>query len=1011
MFMLRNPLYSYSPRSNGSVIGDAQQNWNRVKEIFTEVCEAEDRPAALARLTGGDALLLAAVGRLLALHDTPNLTLDAPAQTLGRHAPGDLLAGRYRVTRFLASGGMGDVYAGVDEETGEQVALKFIGALGLGNPEVEARFHREVALAGKIEHPNVCRVFGLAFHHAGGAAAPLCVMELLEGETLAEKLERDGSLPPVDVLAIARQLCNGLAAAHAAGIVHRDLKPGNIFLAPGRAVIIDFGLAAAIPNASLSAASAVIGTLAYMSPEQLEGEPATERSDLFSLGVVLYEMLTGRKPHPAKSPFRLAAQKQRENFAPPSATAPRLPAVWEEVVTRCLRARPEHRFASVAELQRVLERGRPSWRFRLLRTRVLVPAALVLASLLAWFAFTQFRQGHQPTPEAAALYIEGRDAMTQSAPFRGALLLQQAVAKDPQFLQAYALLAAAYAETDQIAQAREAVLHATAAADRRWLLAPAERASLDAARATVVRDFPAAAEPYRRLAAATSGPERVQALLALGRTLSQAGQNAPALAAFEQALQADPQNAAARVRLASLLARRRDYDRAAAEFAAAESRFRSHANLEGLSDLLLARATFFGSRTPEATARDIQELVNLSQKTGNHYHQLSAQFLLANRAALERHYDRALAITRQAAAEAQKEGLPVLAARAQSEIGYLFLFQKQPQLAEPLLREALEMAVRSQSPAAIASVQMRLGEVLADLQKREEAAAIMRPALAWYRQGGYDDVLPLILIKWATALPSNQIQEKQAALDEALALATSTGEEMYQAMALQRLASETSVRNLAKALQYSDRALPLARKTSNHNVVFATGRDAMAAGQFERGERLLDEFERAVAAYPEGSAKQAFQDNLFATRAAGEFYQGNCPAALRHSEKATQPDPVAQALRRRIEACLGQNVPQNLAWARTVRATDARIYNAAAYIALRARDLPSAALLARQAIELTKPASLTLFELEGTLLLRAATRDPGLSQRALDLSSQVGFHPPQTFASRRDLLDLWNALP
>src|SRR5205807_447287 len=149
-------------------------------------------------------------------------------------------------------------------------------------------------------------VFGLEEHDG----ERFCVMELLDGDTLAARLEAQGRFTPTEALPIALQLCDGLDAAHAAGVLHRDLKPGNIFLTCDRAVIIDFGLAAAAPgrvdvSRSLTSAGAVIGTLAYMAPEQLESGDSSPASDLYALGVVLYEMLTGTRLHDAKSPFRL----------------------------------------------------------------------------------------------------------------------------------------------------------------------------------------------------------------------------------------------------------------------------------------------------------------------------------------------------------------------------------------------------------------------------------------------------------------------------------------------------------------------------------------------------------------------------------------------------------------------------------------------------------------------------------------------------------------------------------
>ena len=986
----------------------SQQRWQLVKEIFEAASEAGDRTETIARLAGGDASIIAEVNALLDLHDAPNLTLDACADLrASRHPPGQLLNGRYRITGFLASGGMGEVYAGLDEETDTKVALKFIGLLAAGDPRVESRFRREVDLASKIDHPNICRMLALA--EDGGER--YCAMELLEGETLAARIERQGRFTVEEALPIALALCDGLAAAHAAGVIHRDLKPGNVMLEAGRTVIIDFGLAtASVREGSLTSASAVIGTLAYMAPEQLEGHAGTARSDLFALGVLLYEMLAGCKPHAAKSPFRLAAQKAGEAHSVRDSNVPGLPAVWDEVLTRCLKARPAQRFASALEVKRALERGRPSWRFVLSRPRVAVPLGAIALLLLGASAWRWAASDYQPTPEAGRLFIEARDAITQSASLRGAQLLERAVTADPAFVQAYSLLAVAYADTDQIDKAREAVLHATAAADKRWALGRAERAALNAARATAVRDFKGAAEPYRRLVAETSGPDRIQALLALGRMLLLAGKTEDALRTFEGVLQQDPGNATARVRLAWLLARSRDFDRAAKEFALAEQEYRRGKNDEGLADMLLARALVIRTRDSAADHQDLDEVVLLSRRTANQYHYLSAQFGLANLQVRELHYDEAMTLMRAASDRARNDGLPVLAARAQSELGNLFLFRREPEKAIPVLREALEMAERSRSFGVVASTRMRLGEALAHLGQSVEAVAVMKPAIEWYRQRGFEDVLPLMLIKWGTATPTPLHRARAAVFEEALGLATRNGDETYQTMALQRLAGDASSRNLRQAATYFRRVLPLARKVRNNGTIIAAGTTLTRFGDFAEGESILREGARAVASYPAGPDKQRFQSQLHFSLAESAFFQGRYAEALAEINKAVKLPLREDALRRRLQVCIGQNVSANLAWARSLREGEARTWIAAGDISLRAGDRAAAARLAQRAIEDSRKETVTYYEMEATLLLRAAEGNGRLTERCLDLSRQVGFDPPEKFGGRQDLLGLWQAV-
>jgi len=451
---------------------DSRNRWRRVKSIFDEVADASSRrqQTLLEQRCGPDDDVRAEVDRLLDLRRRDGLVLDRPCfeagTATGRYGAGELVAGRYRIGARLGSGGMGDVYAAIDTAPdgapdtalgGQPVALKTL-RLGQESEEVRARFRREVRLARQIRHANVCQVFALG-EHAGDL---FCVMELLAGETLAERLARTGRLSPAEALPTALQICQGLEAAHRAGVIHRDLKPGNIILAGDRAVIIDFGLAAgSLPDQALTQDGAVIGTLAYMAPEQMEsgGGPGggTAAADVYSLGVVLFEMLTGQKPHNAQSPLRLAVQKAREGHRGPNFATRNVPPVWREVIAGCLHGDPAKRMASAQAVHDRLQRGRPSLRFTATRRRVWMPVAALLAVAATGFGWHWWRSDPMPQPEAGALYAQAQTALVEASPMRAIGLLERAHQRDPQFLSAQALLAVAYAEVDQHDKAQAAM--------------------------------------------------------------------------------------------------------------------------------------------------------------------------------------------------------------------------------------------------------------------------------------------------------------------------------------------------------------------------------------------------------------------------------------------------------------------------------------------------------------------------------------------------------------------------
>ena len=286
---------------------------------------------------------------------------------------GDLVAQRYRIVRFLAQGGMGEVYEAEDVELRQEVALKTVSAHIGGDPAAVDRFKREIALARRVTHPNVCRIFDLGQHllpdFADGIPMPpltFLTMELLRGETLSQLLKRRGRLQPEEAFPLIEQMAAALDAAHRANIVHRDFKSENVFLvedpAKGglRAVVTDFGVARGADHNDRFAAQVtglgIVGTPAYMAPEQVENKEITASADLYALGIVIYEMVTGRLPFESPNPLTTAVKRLKEAPPPPHALVPDLPAYWEKAILRCLERAPQDRFANVLELVEALRK-------------------------------------------------------------------------------------------------------------------------------------------------------------------------------------------------------------------------------------------------------------------------------------------------------------------------------------------------------------------------------------------------------------------------------------------------------------------------------------------------------------------------------------------------------------------------------------------------------------------------------------------------------------------------------
>jgi Protein kinase domain len=260
------------------------------------------------------------------------------------------LSQRYDILAEAGHGAMGNVYKARDRETGETVALKLLRPEIASDQVMIERFKNELLFARKITHKNVCRVF--EFNRVGGIA--YTSMEFVEGESLRAVLNRCGAFPARKGLDLALQICYGLKEAHAQGIVHRDLKPENVMIdSNGNVKIMDFGIARSM-EALTRLTGSMIGTPAYMAPEQVAGKPVDYRTDIYSLGLMLYEMFTGSQAFHADTAVALALKQMRETPPLPHDVLPSIPAVIERAILKCLEKEPEKRYQSVGELASVL---------------------------------------------------------------------------------------------------------------------------------------------------------------------------------------------------------------------------------------------------------------------------------------------------------------------------------------------------------------------------------------------------------------------------------------------------------------------------------------------------------------------------------------------------------------------------------------------------------------------------------------------------------------------------------
>jgi predicted Ser/Thr protein kinase len=266
-----------------------------------------------------------------------------------------VLLDRYEVGRLLGAGGMAEVFEGRDRLLARRVAIKVLQAQFARDPSFLIRFKREAQAAASLSHPNIVGVYDTGTEDG----THFIVMEYVEGRTLKDVIRAEGPLYPERAAEVCADVCSALIAAHARGLIHRDIKPGNVMLTPeGKVKVMDFGIARATTSETITQTAAVVGTAQYISPEQAQGQTVDYRSDLYSVGCCLYEMLTGTVPFTGATPVAIAYRHVREDPTPPRMLNPDVPAPLEAITLKAMAKLPDNRYQTAAEMHDDLERFR-----------------------------------------------------------------------------------------------------------------------------------------------------------------------------------------------------------------------------------------------------------------------------------------------------------------------------------------------------------------------------------------------------------------------------------------------------------------------------------------------------------------------------------------------------------------------------------------------------------------------------------------------------------------------------
>lgn len=678
----------------------------------------------------------------------------------------------YRILRRLGVGGMGEVYLAEDLKLGRKTAIKFLRDDSLENDLARKRLMQEARAAAALDHPNICTIHEV--HDEG--ERPFIVMQYVEGENLATIIKNHPP-KPAEVVDLAIQMTEALVDAHAHGIIHRDIKPQNVMVtARGQVKILDFGLAKLLPQPAsleteaetlsvLTEIGQVLGTVGYMSPEQLRGGPVDARTDLFSLGVLLYNCATGRSPFTGTNSLDICLKILQSDPPKPCDLNAEVPPELERIILKAMAKDVKTRYGSAGEMLTDLHSLKAIWQEespvrtlpvadeptrlqspavtlsdRLRRKPVLIAVAVIaiLLTLTVWLTLT-LRRGasHQPTPAARGWYDKGTTAIGEGAYYQATKALLHAVELDPNYALAHARLAEAYMEMDASEQAKEELLTAVDLASDRSVIAELDALYLDGVAATVRRDFLKAIKSYQEIVERAPAAQKASAYMDLGRSYEKNEKIDEAIGYYQEAANRDTESAGAFLRLAILYGRKQDLEKAKEAFANAEKIYRDSSNAEGVAEVFFQRGTMLNkiNKVQEAR-RELEQALDLARQEGNIYQQVRAKLQLST-VYIEENTGRARDTADEAIKLAQANNLRGLAGNGLIDLGYTFVYRGDYEQGSRYFTQALEIARKDKALKTEARALLALGSVEVNQAQPDEGIAHLKQALAFYEPASY----------------------------------------------------------------------------------------------------------------------------------------------------------------------------------------------------------------------------------------------------------------------------------
>jgi tetratricopeptide (TPR) repeat protein/predicted Ser/Thr protein kinase len=732
----------------------------------------------------------------------------------------------YRILEKLGEGGMGVVYAAVDTHLGRRVAIKFLTATS--EQHYRARFLREARSVSLLSHANIATVFDYGETPEG---QPYIVMEFVRGKTLADLLA-ENAVSLRRSAEIAESVADALSEAHHHGIVHRDIKPANIVVTDrGQVKVLDFGLAKQLYEEQFYAADGdaktllatrtrsevVVGTPLYLSPEQATGGKVDGRSDLFALGAMLYECVSGRSAFSGSSIIEIGAQVLHIDPPPPSTVNSRVPAELDRIVMKALAKKPDDRYQSAAELAsdlkaiagslpagdegttRAFGPVRPTHPSAFLTTfneafkrpRVSLgffAVALLVAAIGIWLVLHFWRPSlYKPPVAAQGWYEKGTSALRNGAYYQASKAFEEAIKADARYALAHARLAEAWVELDYADRARTELLRANQLVADRSVLSAHDALYFDAISAVATPDFPRAIELYKQIVSQDSSPA---AYLDLARAYEKNDQTDLAIKSCVEATNRDRDFGSAFLRLGILYQRKRDTKSASEAYERADTVFQAQGNIEGRIELLLRRGSLMRELGKLAEAKTLlQQSFDLAGANNSELPKINCLIEMGRVAYAEGATGQAENYQKQAIDFAEQHGLETPMVRSLIYLGNAFLAKGDYDQADKNFNLALGVAERNKSPYLQEMSLVNIATLRFYQLRTDESLQIAQKALDFFQVGGYRAQVMFAMVTVARAkLRKGDFDSALQTLNHRLELAQQADDRRQVAFSYQEIA-------------------------------------------------------------------------------------------------------------------------------------------------------------------------------------------------------------------------------